>query len=397
MALSQVDPWLRLIGIGEDGLTGLSAASRDALDQAEIVFGAPRHLALAGVSQRGRPWPVPFSVAPVLDARGRRVVVLASGDPFWHGVGGSLAAHLEHGEWTAFPAPSTYSLAAARLGWRLEDVTCLGLHAAPFEMLVPHLTTGLQAICLVRDGTAVGQLARWLAARGFGASDLWVMEALGGPRERVRKTQAGAFAMADVAGPVAVAMVARGAAGIGRVPGLPDAAFAHDGQITKRPVRALTLAALAVRSGEVLWDIGAGCGSVAVEWCLAGGRAVAIEPRPERIANIRTNASAFGLARRITVVEGRAPEALAGLPRPDAVFVGGGANEALLTALWEVIPEGTRLVANAVTLETEILACQWQARLGGDLLRIELAQAAPLGPKRGWLPSRPVVQWSVVK
>ncbi len=397
MAHSRADPWLWLIGIGEDGLSSLSTASRDALEQAEIVFGGPRHLALAEAGARGRPWPLPFSVAPVLDCRGQRVAVLASGDPFWHGAGGSLAAHLKPGEWMAFPAPSTFSLAAARLGWRLEEVTCLGLHAAPFETLVPHLVSGLHAICLMRDGAAVGLFAAWLTARGFGASDLSVLEALGGPRERIRLTRADALAMSDVADPVAVAVVARGAAGIVRGPGLPDTAFVHDGQITKRPVRALTLAALGVRSGELLWDIGAGSGSIAVEWCLAGGRAVAIEVRSDRIENIRTNAAAFGLSRRITVVEGRAPAALAGLPPPHAVFIGGGADASLLAALWDLIAPGVRLVANAVTLETEVLLCQSQAQLGGDLLRIELAQAAPLGAMRGWVPSRPVVQWSVVK
>ena len=397
MAHSRSDPWLWLIGIGEDGLSGLSTASRDALGQAEIVFGGPRHLALAEAGARGRPWPVPFSVAPVLDCRGQRVAVLASGDPFWHGAGGSLAAHLEPGEWMAFPAPSTFSLAAARLGWRLEEVICLGLHAAPFETLVPHLVSRLHAICLMRDGAAVGLFSAWLSARGFGASDLSVMEALGGPRERIRSTRADAFAMADVADPVAVAVMARGATGLSRLPGLPDTAFAHDGQITKRPVRALTLAALGVRSGELLWDIGAGSGSITVEWCLAGGRAVAIEVRSDRIENIRTNAAAFGLSRRISIVEGRAPEALAGLPPPHAVFVGGGADASLLAALWDLIPPGARLVANAVTLETEVLLCQSQARLGGNLLRIELAHAAPLGAMRGWVASRPVVQWSVVK
>ena len=397
MAHSQADPWLWLIGIGEDGLSGLSTASRYALAQADIVFGGPRHLALAEAGARGRPWPLPFSVAPVLDCRGQRVAVLASGDPFWHGAGGSLAAHLEPGEWKAFPAPSTFSLAAARLGWRLEEVTCLGLHAAPFDTLVPHLVSGLHAICLMRDGAAVGRFAVWLSARGFGASDLSVLEALGGPRERIRSTRTDAFTMTDVADPVAVAIVARASVGIARGAGLPDAAFVHDGQITKRPVRALTLAALGVRSGELLWDVGAGSGSIAVEWCLGGGRAVAIEVRSDRIENIRTNAAAFGLSRRITVVEGRAPDALAGLPPPHAVFIGGGADASLLAALWELISPGVRLVANAVTLETEVLFCQSQARLGGDLLRIELAQAAPLGSMRGWVPSRPVVQWSVVK
>jgi precorrin-6Y C5,15-methyltransferase (decarboxylating) len=391
------DPWLWLIGIGEDGLAGLSRASRDALAQAEIVFGGERHLALAQVQGRGRPWPVPFSIAPVLELRGRRVAVLASGDPFWHGAGGSLAAQLEPGEWATLPQLSTFSLAAARLGWRLEETVCLGLHAAPFETLIPRLTSGLQAVCLLRDGAAPGALAAWLNRHGFGASQLWVLEALGGPRERIRGTRADGFEMTDVATPVAVAILAAGGCGIARAAGLPDHAFAHDDQITKRPVRALTLSALAPRHGEMLWDIGAGSGSISVEWCLAGGRAVAVEARMDRVQNVRANAAAFGLTQQMTIVEGRAPAALTGLPPADAIFVGGGCDDALLAGLWSAMRVGARLVANAVTLETEALLVQLHARHGGELVRIELAQAAPLGGRRGWVPVRPVVQWSVVK
>jgi precorrin-6B C5,15-methyltransferase / cobalt-precorrin-6B C5,C15-methyltransferase len=394
---SVTDPWLSIIGIGEDGLTGLSQSSRDALAKAEIVFGGPRHLRLAEVDARGRPWPVPFSVDPVLDCRGRRVAVLASGDPFWHGAGGSLAAHLSLGEWIAFPAPSTFSLAAARLGWRLEEVACLGLHAAPFETLLPHLAPARRAICLLRNGNAAGELAAWLTQKGFGASSLCVMESLGGTGEQLRTTQAAGFNFAEVTAPVAVAISAAGAAGLPRTPGLPDDAFVHDGQITKRPMRALTLSALAPRPGEILWDIGAGSGSISVEWCLAGGRAFAIETRSDRAANIRTNAAAFGVANVLTVVEGTAPAALVKLPAPNAVFLGGGNEQSLFDALWAMIPAGTRLVANAVTLETEALLLAEQNKHGGELMRIELAQAAPLGSMRGWVPSRPLVQWSVVR
>ena len=391
------DPWLAIIGIGEDGLTGLSESSRDALAKAEIIFGGPRHLRLAEVDARGRPWPVPFSVDPVLACRGRKVAVLASGDPFWHGAGGSLAAYLAPGEWIAFPAASTFSLAAARLGWRLEEVACLGLHAAPFETLLPYLAPARHAICLLRDGNAAGDLAAWLTKQGFGASLLSVMESLGGPSERLRTSQAAGFGLANVTAPVAVAISAAGAAGLPRTSGLPDDAFVHDGQITKRPMRALTLSALAPRAGEILWDIGAGSGSIAVEWCLAGGRAFAIETRSDRAANIRTNAAAFGVVHALTVVEGTAPAALAKLPPPSAVFIGGGNEQSLFDALWATIPEGTRLVANAVTLETEALLLAEQNKHGGELMRIELAQAAPLGSMRGWVPSRPLVQWSVVR
>lgn len=346
---------------------------------------------------RGQPWPVPFSIEPVLACRGRKVAVLASGDPFWHGAGGSLAASLAPGEWIAFPVASTCSLAAARLGWRLEEVTCLGLHAAPFETLLPHLAPARRAICLVRDGNAVRDLAAWLTQKGFGPSSLTVMEALGGPHERIRTTQAVSFDLADTAAPVAVAISADGSAGLPRASGLPDDAFVHDGQITKRPVRALTLSALAPRAGEILWDIGAGSGSISVEWCLAGGRAFAIETRADRAANIRTNAAAFGVANSLTVIEGAAPTVLTKLPTPNAVFVGGGNDQAMFDALWITIPPGTRLVVNAVTLETEALLLAEQSKHGGELMRIEIAQAGPLGNMRGWVPSRPLVQWSVVR
>lgn len=393
------EPWLSIVGIGEDGLNGLAGASRAALDRAEVIFGGPRHLALAEAGARGRPWPVPFSVAPVLELRGHPVVVLASGDPFWHGAGGTLVPHLARDEWQAFPAPSIFSLTAARLGWRLEDTLCHGLHAAPFERLVPLLSPGLRAICLLRDGAAPAALAAWLTERGFGASLLTVLEALGGPRERIRQTRADAFALSDIAAPVAVAIEAQGTPGLPRASGLADDLFAHDGQITKRPVRALTLSALAPRPGELLWDIGAGSGSISVEWALAaaGARAIAIEPRAPRATNIRTNVAGFGLAHRIEVIEGDAPDALTDLPPPDCIFIGGGASQALFEALWQRLPQGRRLVANAVTLETEALLTRWHGERGGQLLRVELAEAAPLGRMRGWDRARPVTQWSVTR
>ena len=388
---------MTIIGIGEDGLAGLSEASRKALDGAEIVFGGERHLKLAHVDGRGKTWPVPFDADCVLARRGRPTVVIASGDPFWHGAGGSLAANLACGEWTAHPAPSTFSLAAGRLGWRLEEVACIGLHAAPFERLAPMLTRGARIICLVRDANAAADLAAWLTGRGFGASKFWTLSALGGPRERVIEGRADAFASAQVELPLAVAIEANGAAGLSRATGLADDLFKHDGQITKRPMRALALSALAPRPGERLWDIGSGSGSISVEWALAGGRAIAIEVREDRVANITDNAASFGLAHRIAVVTGHAPTALASLDKPDAVFIGGGLDAALFDALWSLLPEGTRVVAHAVTLETEALLSGLQQRHGGELMRIEIAHVAPLGRMRSWEASRPVVQWSVVK
>jgi precorrin-6Y C5,15-methyltransferase (decarboxylating) len=391
------EPWLTIIGIGEDGMDGLSKASRAALAAADTVFGGPRHLALADAGTKGRAWPIPFSIEPVLAQRGRPTAVLASGDPFWFGAGGSLAATLTPDEFRAYPAPSTFSLAAARLGWPLEQIGCFGLHAAEFTQLLPALVNNGRAICLLRDGPAAGVLAQWLTTQGFGPSRLHILEALGGARERQRIASANSYDLDDVAAPVAMAIEMRGTGGLSRAAGLPDASFAHDGQITKSPIRALTLSALAPRQAELLWDIGAGSGSISVEWCLAGGKAIAVETRPDRAANIRANASVFGIADRLQVIEGTAPHAFANLPPPAAVFIGGGANDTLLMALWAVLPASTRLVANAVTLETEALLTLWHAKAGGNLLRIELASAAALGSSRGWTPARPVVQWSTTR
>lgn len=391
------DPWLTIIGIGEDGLAGLSEASRNALANAETVFGGERHLALAGVTGRGRPWPVPFDADVVLSCRGRPTAVLASGDPFWCGAGAGLAEKLEVGEWIAHPAPSTFSLAAARLGWRLEATACLGLHAAPFERLVPHLAQDARIICLVRDAAAMGELAKWLTERGWGASLLWTLAALGGPREYIDQHRADLYAE-DLAGNlVAVAVQARGGQGVPRNSGLPDHLFVHDGQITKRPVRALALSALAPRPGERLWDIGAGSGSISIEWALCGGTSIAIEAREDRAVNISSNAAAFGLAHRISVVAGQAPEALATLEVPDAVFVGGGLDRPMFDAVWSRLAPGARLVAHAVTLETEALLGELHQRHGGELMRVEIAHAAPLGRYRSWEAARPVVQWSAVR
>ncbi len=359
-----------------------------------MVFGGPRHLALVQAGDRGRPWPVPFDVAPVLAHRGQPTVVLASGDPFWFGAGGSLMPHLVPGEWLAHPAPSTFSLAAARLGWPLERTTCLGLHAAPFARLRPYLAQGARLIVLLRDAQAPAALAAWLGGAGFGPSRLHVLQALGGPQERISETTADSFAVTGISAPVAVAIEAIGD-GLPQNTGLPDSLFASDGQITKSPIRALTLAALAPRKGEVLWDLGAGSGSISIEWCLAGGLAHAVERRADRATNIRANALGFGVDHRLNLHIGASHDLIAALPRPDAVFVGGGGDAGLFRRLFEILPSGTRLVANGVTLETESLLAILHARHGGTLSRIDIAAAAPLGKMRGWQAARPVVQWSV--
>ncbi|MFD2175737.1 precorrin-6y C5,15-methyltransferase (decarboxylating) subunit CbiE [Rhodobacter lacus] len=394
------DPWLTIIGLGEDGPEGLPLASREALQKAQVIFGGPRHLALVGAGERGRPWPVPFDIAPVLAVRGRPVVVLASGDPFWCGAGARLADVLAPDDWHAIPVAGVVSLLCARLGWHGERVRALGLHAAPFARLRPEICRGAQIIVTLRDGAAVADLAHWLSNQGFGALRMVVAENLGGRAERLRTTLAQSYDLEDVSPLVAVALDGAdlpASAGLSRVPGRPESLFAHDGQITKSPFRALTLAALAPRPGALLWDIGGGSGSVSVEWCLAGGRALTIEPRADRRANIAANIAAFGLADVMQLVAGAAPDALDGLAPPDAVFVGGGGSQALYTWLWDRLAPGTRLVANGVTLETEALLSQLHARFGGSLMRIEIAEAEPLGRMRGWGRTRPQVQWSVTR
>lgn len=391
------DPWLAIIGIGEDGLSGISEASRKALADAETVFGGERHLTLAGIGDRGRPWPVPFDPACVLFHRGRPTAVLASGDPFWYGVGSSLAERLKINEWIAYPAPSTFSLAAARLGWRLESVICLGLHAAPFECLMPRLAHGQRIICLLRDGVAAVALANWLTRRGWGETQLWTLRALGGSCESITHHRADSYEADPAARLLAVALEAKGSGGLPRSSGLSDSLFAHDGQITKRPMRALALSALTPRPDERLWDIGAGSGSISVEWALRGGTAVAIEARNDRAANIHQNAAAFGLTNRITVVEGAAPGVLPQLETPQAVFVGGGLDTEMFDGLWPLLGVGARLVAHAVTLETDALISELHQLHGGELMRVEIAHAGKLGRYRSWQAERPVVQWSVVK
>ena len=365
-----------------------------------MVFGGRRHLALAASLIRGeaRPWPSPFDVAAVLAERGRPVCVLASGDPFHFGVGALLAGRVDPAEMLAVPAPSSFSLAAARLGWPLQDTVQVSLHGRSIDFARPHLQPDARVLALTSGADGPAGLAGLLCDAGFSGSRMTVLEALGGERERVRTATAAAFDLADIDGLNVVAVVVEadpGARVIARASGLADDMFEHDGQITKREIRALTLSALAPRRGELLWDIGSGSGSVAIEWMLADPslRAIAVERRPDRAARIRRNARAFGVP-GLRVIEGEAPAVLQDLEEPDAIFIGGGAAVALDAALPRLRSHG-RLVVNAVTLQTESMLLVRYATLGGQLTRIAVSRAGLIGDSAAtaWRPAHPIVQW----
>lgn len=363
-------------------------------------MGPPRHLAMVPASAAQRiKWPVPFSDGfDILNGlSGKNVVVLVSGDPFWFGAGSVIARQFDRSEWTALPAPSCFALAAAHMGWALERTTCIGLHAAPFTRLRRDLAKGVQFIATVRDGEAVRDLAAYLTSTGCGQSQLTVMEHLGGPEERITSGTAETIS-GTYEHPVCIAIEISGdIPALSVASGLPDDTFDHDGQITKRPMRAITLSTLAPLPGEHLWDIGGGSGSIGLEWLLAHPTtsATSIEPRADRAQRIRSNAAALGVEHRMTVVEGSAPAALAGLNPPDAIFVGGGLSKDVLQTVTDTLT--ARIVVNAVTLEGEALLARYHAELGGTLMRVDLSNATPLGSKRGWSASYPVVQWRLTR
>ncbi|MDQ6704173.1 MAG: precorrin-6y C5,15-methyltransferase (decarboxylating) subunit CbiE [Pseudomonadota bacterium] len=397
--------WLSLIGIGEDGIVALSPAARTLLAQAHLVVGGARHLALAGpLSAEIMTWPSPLSSAipEILARRGSPVCVLASGDPFFYGVGTLLSAHVKPQEMQCFPAPSAFSLAAARLNWSLQDCCLMSLHGREFERIIPALQPHAKLLCLSWDERTPPRLAKLLCERGLGQSRIVVMEAMGGQTERARTSTAGAFSMEgiDPLNIVALEIVATAQSRILPVArGLADSWFETDGQLTKREVRAVTLSSLAPRRGELLWDVGAGSGSIAIEWllCDPANHAIAIDARADRASLISRNAASLGVP-HIEIITGMAPEAFANLPRPQAIFVGGGASNAtLLDAAYAALAPSGRLVVNAVTLETEAELARRCKAQGGELLRIEIARANPLGSFHGWRPALPVTQWSVTK
>ncbi|MEV8508121.1 precorrin-6y C5,15-methyltransferase (decarboxylating) subunit CbiE [Actinoplanes sp. NPDC051475] len=401
---------LTVVGIGADGWAGLSGTATAALKAADVILGGDRQLALLPAEVTGErvPWPSPLlpALPGLLDEhRGRRIAVLASGDPMFHGIGATLSRLATTQGTTAetlrvIPHPSSVSLAAARLGWPLADVDVLSLVSAPVEELHLLVHPGRRILVLSRDAGTPALVAELLTGRGYGDSTLTVLAQLGGERET---TRTGPAASLDLTGvdPLNVVAVECGRGGAARplTPGLPDDAYDSDGQLTKREVRAVTLALLGPQPGELLWDVGAGSGSIAIEWMRShrACRAVAVESSPERAGRVEANAAALGVP-KLKVVVGRAPGGLAGLPAPDVVFIGGGVTrDGVVEAAWEALPAGGRLVANAVTLESEAVLAAWYAKLGGELTRVAVNRASPVGGFTGWRAMMPVTIWSVVK
>ncbi|MEG0244777.1 MAG: precorrin-6y C5,15-methyltransferase (decarboxylating) subunit CbiE [Pseudomonas sp.] len=397
-------PWLTVVGIGEDGFNGLGKQARRALLGASRIFGSPRQLALLPRCVVGErlSWPTPFSLAPVLAQRGEPICVLASGDPMFYGVGASLARQMPASEMRVLSMPSSCALAAARLGWPLQDVQVVSVVARPLAALNAQLHSGARLLVLSNDGDSPAAIAAQLCERGFGPSRLRVFEHLGGTEERERAGSAQDWPHAQVAALNLVAiecLAAPNAPRLARVAGLPDTAFEHDGQLTKRDVRAITLARLAPQPGELLWDVGAGCGSIGIEWMRAhpACRALAIEADEGRQGFIEHNRDALGVP-GLQLVRGKAPEALAGLEQPDAIFIGGGVTrEGVLDLCWQRLRPGGRLVANAVTLQSELALAHFRERHGGELTRIHVAQAQPLGAFDTWRQALPITLLDVVK
>ena len=397
-------PWLTVVGIGEDGFKGLGKNARRALLGASRIFGGQRQLNLLPACIRGERqlWPSPFSLDPVLALRGEPVCVLASGDPMFFGVGASLARQVPDAETLILPAPSSCSLAAARMGWPLQEVVTLSVVARPLAALSAQLFSGVRLLVLSNDGQSPAAVAALLRERGFGPSRLSVLEHLGGANERRIDGVANDWndpAVADLNLIAIECIAAPNTPRLSRLAGLPDSAFQHDGQLTKRDVRAITLARLAPVPGELLWDVGAGSGSIGIEWMRAhpSCRTLAIEADEGRQLLIEHNRDALGVP-GLQLIRGSAPQALAGLELPDAIFIGGGVTrEGVLDTCWAQLKPGGRLIANAVTLQSEVTLMTWRERHGGELTRIHVAQAQPLGEFDTWRQALPITLLDVTK
>jgi len=386
-----VKSWLAVVGIGEDGLAGLAPVGRALVETAQVLVGGARHLGMVpegGAERLLWERPLDRTIAAIAARRGRNVTVLASGDPLWYGIGVTLAGRFSREEMTIVPQPSAFSLAAARLGWPVADCAIVTLHGRPLDTLRLYLAPGRRILALSEDGDTPRAVAQLLTGLGWGPSRLTVLTHLGGTREAVIEGDAQSWGDRRIADLNTIAIACRGAPGTRALPlfaGLPDNAFEHDGQLTKREVRAATLAALAPLPGETLWDVGAGCGSIA------------IERRSARAAAIARNAARLGVP-GVRIIVGTAPEALDGLPVPDAIFAGGGVGEpGLLPLLWTKLRPGGRLVGNVVTAEGEARLLDWHTSYGGELTRVAISRAEPLGPRHLWRSLAPVTQLVVTK
>jgi precorrin-6Y C5,15-methyltransferase (decarboxylating) len=400
---------LSVVGIGDDGWEGLSPAARDAIQAAEMIVGSVRHLALLPPAPAVRAervtWPSPM--LPYLDEllathRSRAVAVLASGDPMLHGIGATLAQRLDASSLAVIPHVSAFALACARLGWPSADVALLSAVGRPLEALNAYLQPGRRTIVYSESGATPDAIATLLRERGFGPSALCVLEHVGGPLERRRDGIAASWTQVRCAdlNVVAIACIPDAQTqALSIVPGLPDDAFEHDGQLTKRDVRAATLARLAPLPGHLLWDVGAGSGSIGIEWMRAhpSCRAIAFERNEERALRIARNARKLGVP-GLRVICGSAPAAFADTQTPDSIFIGGGlASNNLLKTCQNILPPGGKLVANAVTLETEAILIAAHAAYGGELVRIAVSHAQALGEMRAWRPLLPITLWALTK
>lgn len=402
-------PWLTIVGIGDNGLESLTPEAQSIVWQAEtLVIGERLDAVIDGSALPGLKriltWGGGFreTLAEILRLRGTPVTVLATGDPMHFGIGATLRRYVAAEEMFVLPSPSAFSLAAARLGWPLQSVAQISLHGRPLSHLNRHVLPRARILALTSDASTVQAAAVLLAEKGYGASILHVLEHMGGAQERIFRMTA--IEMAETPPPLSdfntlAIDCAQDGPLLSPVPGLPDEAFRHDGQLTKREVRAATLAQLSPFPDALLWDVGAGCGSIAIEWMRAGmgTRAIAVEGKPERVAMIRHNAASLGVP-DLEIVEGAAPLALDGLKRPDVVFIGGGiTGEGLFEACWDALGPGGLLVANAVTIEGEARLVELRSLFGGNLVRIQVSRAAPVGRYCGWKSLMPVTMWSVVK
>jgi len=394
-----------VIGIGADGWSSLTDAAREALRSAAAIAGSPRQLALLP-DLGARRVPLPSPLLPHLDDLVRDhpgLCVLASGDPTLHGIGATLTRRLGAAAVRILPGVSSVALACARLGWPQHEVTVVSLVSQPPQAILAALQPGARLVVLCRDRATPAAAAQVLAGAGWGESEIVVLEQLGGPGERVTGPQrADRWTGGELDHLCVLAVTARpgpGARAAGRTPGLPDDAYETDGQLTRREIRALALAVLRPGPGALLWDVGAGSGSIGIEWLRADplARAIAVEARPDRAARAGRNAAALGVP-GLQVIAGTAPAALAGLAEPDAVFVGGGLTAAgVLDTCWQRLRSGGRLVAHAVTIESETVLHRWQQDHGGELIRVAVSQVEALGRFRTWRPALPVTQWQAGK